>query len=196
VESKQKVFGLGLSKTATSSLANALQMLGYRTVHNPTDDRTIQALMHGRVRCQATDDNDAICDIAFVRHFRELDREFPGSKFVLTIRSRDAWLRSCRRHWASRYALLHDLANEDLVDFNVYGTTRFNYRLFMQTFESHSRDVREFFSGRAKDLLILDICAGGGWKELCEFLGKEVPVSLFPHVRPRPWVRERRASAA
>jgi hypothetical protein len=193
---KFKIFGLGLSKTGTSSLAEALQILGFRTAHNPTDDATVQSLLHGQVRCAVTEISDAVCDILFVRHFRELDIEFPNSRFILTVRSREAWLASCRLHWANRYALLSDLANEDLVDFNVYGTTRFSERIFNAAYDAHYYAVQEYFRDRPTDLLTLDVCAGQKWQPLCQFLGKPRPDADFPHIRPPPVVESQRELAA
>lgn len=185
----RKVFGLGLSKTGTSSLAEALKILGYQTVHNPTDNNTMQSVLHGQVACTATEENDAVCDIIFVRHFRELDYAFPHSQFILTVRDLDSWLLSCQKHWYHRDALLGHLANEDLVDFNVYGTTRFNKRMFTSTYEAHYRAVEEYFLERSRDFLILNICAGKGWEPLCRFLELDQPDVMFPHVAPAPWKR-------
>ncbi|MCA9564145.1 MAG: hypothetical protein KC561_11685, partial [Myxococcales bacterium] len=44
---RPKVFGLGLSRTGTRSLTAALHVLGWDTVHYPTDPRTLQDLMRG-----------------------------------------------------------------------------------------------------------------------------------------------------
>ena len=55
-----KIFGLGLSKTGTSSLCEALRILGYRAVHNPTDDDSMVSLLSGNLRCSAIDENDAV----------------------------------------------------------------------------------------------------------------------------------------
>lgn len=40
--------------------------------------------------------------------------------------------------------------------------------------------LREFFEGRPDDLLIMDLTAGDGWPELCEFLGYATPDKPFP----------------
>jgi hypothetical protein len=183
----RKVFGVGLSKTGTSSLCEALQVLGYRSVHNPTDDNSINALLTGRLRCPAIESNDAVCDIVFSRHFRELDRLYPGSMFILTTRERSAWHKSCARHWSARSVRRDHLWNEDLVDFNVYGTAIYQERLFDDTYESHRSSVIDYFKDRPKQLLCMDICAGDGWHQLCGFLGNKIPLIAFPHIRPEPW---------
>lgn len=182
-----KIFGLGLSKTGTSSLCEALRILGYRAVHNPTDDESMLSLLSGSLTCRAIEENDAVCDIMFSRHFRELDRLFPHSVFILTERDREAWHASCARHWMGRSVSLGKLWNEELVDFQVYGAAIYRRPIFDAAYEQHSRGVKEYFS-RSDRLLLLNICAGEGWQKLCRFLGVSIPGIPFPHVRPRPWV--------
>jgi hypothetical protein len=80
-----KIIGVGLSKTGTSSLAAALNQLGFRCVHS------WQAYAIG---VQA-----AMVDGPAASRYRELDIMYPGSRFILTLRQREAWLESCRKHW-------------------------------------------------------------------------------------------------
>jgi hypothetical protein len=184
---RPKIFGLGLSKTGTSSLAQALSELRYKTVHNPSDDETMLALLAGDLGCATIRRHDAICDIMFCRHFRELDRLYPGSTFILTERDIEAWHGSCRRHWGSRRIASTELWNEELIDFQVYGTVLYKHDLFQDAYESHYRAVVDYFADRPKQLLRIDICAGNGWDPLCAHLGFNVPQRPFPHVRPEPW---------
>jgi len=184
---RQKVFGLGFSKTGTSSLAEALTMLGYRTVHNPTDDETMVALLAGDLQCRAIQDHDAVCDIMFCRHYRELDRQYPNCRFILTERDREAWHASCVRHWATRAITSTKLHNEELVDFHIYGTAVYRRALFDDAYNSHYAAVVAYFADRPGKLLRMNICDGEGWAELCRHLGMEVPLQAFPVVRPEPW---------
>jgi hypothetical protein len=187
LESCRKVFGVGFSKTGTSSLAKALSALGYKTVHNPTDDATMLSLLAGDMQCVAIQKHDAICDIMFCRHFRELDRLYPGSTFILTERDIEAWHTSCSRHWESRGVTSTYLRNEELIDFHVYGSALYKRALFQDAYEAHYRAVTDYFRDKPRQLLRLNICAGEGWEPLCEQLGVKVPQAPFPHVRPRPW---------
>lgn len=184
---RRKIFGLGLSKTGTSSLCEALRTLGYRTAHNPTDDDSMMALLSGTLCCRALEENDAVCDIMFTRQFRELDRLYPGSLFVLTERDRNAWHESCAQHWAGRSVSLPHLWNEEIIDFQVYGTALYRRSLFDDAYEQHYKAVTEYF-GDSNRLLRLNICAGAGWEALCTFLGIPAPLTKFPHVRPAKWL--------
>lgn len=170
-----KIFGLGFSKTGTSSLTQALRYLGFRAVHNPTDDETMLALLSGCLACTAIESHDAICDIMFCRHFRELDRLYPDSVFILTERDRRAWHDSCARHWASRTIRGLQLWNEELVDFHVYGTALYRPSLFDDAYQAHYTAVAAYFANRPERLLRTNICGGDGWEPLCAFLGCRVP---------------------
>ena len=44
----------------------------------------------------------------------------------------------------------------------------------------HNAAVMAHFANRPKDLLIMDMSAGHGWKELCAFLGDPVPEGEYP----------------
>lgn len=184
---REKVFGLGFSKTGTSSLARALSILGYRTTHNPTDDETTISLLSGNLDCAAIRNHDAICDIMFCRHFRELDRLYPGSTFILTERDRAGWHASCARHWASRSIKSTALQNEELVDFQVYGTALYRRDLFDDAYNAHYAAVLNYFEQRPSQLLRMNVCAGDGWEVLCAHLAVDVPPTPFPWVRPEPW---------
>ncbi len=101
--SRQKVFGIGLNKTGTSSLHQALEVLGYRSLHwggEQTHDAVLRAIDEGEPLLSYVDpEPDAICDVFTVTYYFFLaDAEYPGSKFILTLRDLDEWLDSRRRH--------------------------------------------------------------------------------------------------
>ena len=163
-----KIFGIGLSKTGTHSLTKALRILGYRTRHYFFDLDEIEEL-------------DAATDTPIARAYKELDRKYPGSRFVLTQRDLASWLDACRVHFASDA----DRAEKIALRLDVYGTRAFDERRFRSARRRHLRDVQRHFRDRPGDLLVLDICGGEGWEPLCRFLGRPVPDLPFPHVYSR-----------
>ena len=176
-----KIFGLGLSRTGTSSLAKALNTLGIRTKHYPADETTSAELRRGQFRLSILERRQGLVDISVAPYYAQFDALYPGSKFILTVRDVDAWLRAVRNLfevWRDR-----DPHREftDFIGAVVYGTHAFNEDRFRYVYETHVRNVREFFRTRPDDLLIMDITAGDGWDELCPFLGRPVPASTFPH---------------
>jgi hypothetical protein len=183
---RRKVFGIGLSRTGTRSLAVALSHLGYRAGHYDVAIRAV-AVANGVVLPDygLIDAWDALTDIPVAAMYRELDRRFAGSRFVLTVREPASWIASCARHYAadrSRYLRAHDLRMRDVLAMraHVYGEAAFTPERYVTAYERHVSDVRRYFRDRPADLLVLDICAGGGWAALCRFLDEPVPSVPFP----------------
>jgi hypothetical protein len=163
---RAKIFGIGLSKTGTTSLAEALEILGFSAVHYPTSMQEIEL-------------HDAATDLLVADRFEMLDVSFPGSKFIYTVRERNKWLESCRRHWRKKRAV-DDFRRE--LRMRIYGTIDFHPDLFAQAYDRHESRVLSYFAERPRDLLILDICTGRtGWGELCSFLGEPAPSISFPN---------------
>jgi len=172
----KRVFGIGLSKTGTSSLSLALERLGYECNDFPIEMlRLRKDSLSFRVSEAAA--YQALVDIPVSAFFRELDEAYPGSKFVLTIRDQDGWLRSCARHFLEGRSWGRKI---DLLNERVYGSTSFDPVRFEDAYARHVRAVKEHFSDRPNDLLVLDIVGGEGWAELCPFLGIEIPPDPFP----------------
>lgn len=180
----QRVFAIGLSKTGTSSLTQALRLLGYRTRHFPIE---MVALRGGRLRLRLEEAAvyECLTDTPVALFYRELDQRFPGAKFILTVRDVESWLRSCSVHfakpsWGRTIDQLH---------IELYGTKSFDREAFAAAYAAHVSGVLEHFAQRPNDLLLLDIVKGDGWEKLCAFLGTPVPGFPFP------WANRTRPSA-
>ena len=116
-----------------------------------------------------------------------LDKEFPQSKFILTIRDKESWLRSVyfllKDNWQISYT--DDGRIDGLLSLirkmHIFHTVDYDDAYFSILYDNHLRNVEHYFKGREQDLLTIDICGGEGWERLCQFLGKEVPDVSFPH---------------
>jgi hypothetical protein len=171
---KQKVFCIGFHKTGTTSLGNALKMLGYSvTGPNGVKDPKIEKNVY-EMAFKLVDQFDAFKDNPWPVLFRELDERFPGSKFVLTIRPGHLWLRSQIQHFGTRETPMRKW---------IYGAgcPVGNEDLYLHRFERHNREVQAHFAGRRTDLLVLDIAQDDAWQRLCPYLGVEAPHVAFPH---------------
>ena len=98
INSINKVFGLGFSKTGTLSLTSALNSLGIRTIHFPYDKITEKELFMGSNKLSILDNHQAITDISIIPFYKNLDKSYPGSKFIMTKRETNSWLRSIKKH--------------------------------------------------------------------------------------------------
>jgi len=171
--SKPSIFGIGLSRTGTTSLNKALAILGYDACHWPCSMAELER-------------HEAVTDITVTCRFEDLDRKYPGSKFIYTIRDLDPWLRSCEKHWA-RLKTLRGTGKippfaED-AEIKLYGTLAFSREQLTASYKRHDSIVMSYFEGRERDLLTLDITSGEGWEDLCAFLGKPIPKVPFPNIK-------------
>jgi hypothetical protein len=179
-----KVFGIGLSKTGTKSLNAALRRLDYDVRHYPSDLATAREVVTRRpysilARC------DGLTDLHAAVRFRALDAKYPGSKFVLTIREKRAWLVSCRRHFEVHrpQTMREPLRSMVLcLRHRAYGDVQFDGKQFARAYDRHVASVLAHFVGRG-DLLVIDIPAGDGWDKLCPFFEKPRPDEPFPFIR-------------
>jgi hypothetical protein len=174
---RPKVFCIGFHKTGTTSLAVALKALGYR-VTGPNGVRDPDIRRNALPMATALVDRfDAFRDNPWPLLYREMDLAYPGSKFILTLRSSDSWIRSQVRHFGEGSTPMREW---------IYGVghPKGNEQTYVQVFERHTADVLAWFSERPSDLLVMDLAAGDGWQRLCPFLGKEAPDIAFPHANP------------
>lgn len=179
---REKVFGIGLSRTGTTSLTEALRALGYSAVHCPL---SIVAFNGNGLKLNSAivEQFDAFTDSPVARVYRELDQAYPGSKFILTTRPLDNWMSSMRRMRPSFTLLTLLLPKVRQLARDLGGTSSFgDERALVNGFINHNRSVREYFGSRVgKDLLVLDVAAADAWDRLCRFLGHKPPLGAFPH---------------
>ncbi|HET6806880.1 MAG TPA: sulfotransferase [Frateuria sp.] len=169
-----KVFCIGFHKTGTTSLAVALQTLGYRvTGPNGVQDPDIATNVH-RMAYELVEKYDAFQDNPWPIIYKDLDQRYPGSKFIFTVRETQSWINSQVKHFGTRETAMRKW---------IYGVgcPQGNEAIYTRVFDQHNREVLEHFRGRPDDLLVLDLPKGDGWDKLCPFLGKPVPGIPFPH---------------
>lgn len=209
MKSYNKIFGIGLSKTGTTSLHYALEILGFKAIHFPDNlvkNSSLKTILRWRMNNlwfrisgskekplyhdilintnnklilnkKYSDNYDALTDTPVTFFYKELDELYPGSKFIYTVRDIDNWLNSCKRHFTKlKYTGIMPQLQQEL-----YNTYLFDEEKFKKTYNNHHNDVLNYFKGREKDILIIDITKNKGWNELCGFLDMPVPDKPFPH---------------
>jgi len=185
IDFNKKVFGLGLTKTGTSSLAEALNILGIKSIHFPCDELTFVELKNGIYNLTILQEYQGANDISISPFYPQFDKIFPDSKFNLTIRDIDSWIESVRIHWKLPDGKGYYKDFLDFIKACTYGTIEFNEDRFRYVFETHNRNVCEYFSNRPNDFLILNISDNDQWNKLCKFLGKPKPNVPYPHLHTR-----------
>jgi hypothetical protein len=179
-QDKMKILGIGMGRTGTQSLAKALELLGFRAKHCPQFYLDNEG--HLCVSPRDIEIHDALTDEPCILVYREVDSTYPGSKFILTVREMNSWLRSVEnnadalRLWRSRLPAVPVLHRA------LYGTAEFDPVKFADAYRKHVDSVKAYFSKRPQDLLIMNICGGEGWEKLCPFLERQVPDRPFPRL--------------
>lgn len=167
-----KVFGIGASKTGTSTLGACFEMLGYTHIGWNDDLEgkylcgNFDSLFNIAEKYQSFEDTPWNSD----NFYRELDQRFPGSKFILTIRDTAEWFRSYSTFF---HEMVPDVASQE--------------HQLVADYERRNAEVVEYFVQRPDDLLVMRICDGEGWAKICPFLGQPTPDLPFPHLNKNPY---------
>ena len=180
---REMVFGIGLPKTATTSLHSSLQILGYSSIHYPPIARIEDGACYLDWPWWMEMYN-AGCDAPVAATYKKLYELYPNAKFVLTTRGLEGWLESCRKHyteaWAEGTRSNPNLRQAYELDRFMFGSSPiFDRKTFTDTFNRHTDEVVDFFSNR-KPLAIIDIPGGHGWNEICSALERNIPLEEFP----------------
>ena len=168
-----KVFGIGFHKTGTTSLARALEQLGYRvTGPDFTTDPDIHEHLLDKAMARARE-FDAFQDNPWPILFKEMDVAFPGSKFILTVRDPQSWMRSAVAFFGTEKTEMRKL---------IYGRGNpyRNEARYLERYNRHYEEVTRYFAARPDDLLVFDLIKHAAWEPLCAFLNSPVPDAPFP----------------
>lgn len=185
-----KIVGVGMGKSGTSSLHEALNLLGFPSFHNAriAKEKIAQARRKGApVLSEFAAEIRAFTDFPFA--FRDvysaIRQQYPGTRFIWTVRDKQSWvdsrLRQNQRYREYEYDRVH-LPEKDELE---------------SQWEQHMQRVPRDFAGYPF-FLEYDLCGGAGWPPLCEFLGVSEPIERFPweNVDGANFVRWQRQLAA
>lgn len=179
-----KIFGLGLSRTGTTSLTEVLRSYGFNVIHYPNKQQLFSPK------------NDGATDIPVISYYKELDKKFPNSKFIYTLRDKDSWLESIETYFIKKEKRGDKFSAWQIEHRKkVYGQVNFNRKLFSKRYDEHDSDVRSYFKNRPNDLLILDIVGGDPIEKLAGFLGLDMKGANTPfpkeNIKDPKWLTEK-----
>lgn len=201
-----KVFVIGDNKTGTTSMMYLLQEWGFSIGNQPVAELlSIQWL-----RSRETSDiirychtADAFQDVPFSlpELYKTLDEEFPNSKFILTVRNNEQdWFSSLTRFHTklfssdkSRPPTAEDL-QKSTYRLKGYGyefqrlrydvkddIDLYNPDIYIAEHCKTNLDKKEYFSGRVKDFIEINLNNPKDFRRLCDFLGVQTSMTTFPH---------------
>ena len=188
---KEKIICVGFQKTGTSTLREALKILGYR-VKDCTDHALLPILKKDFSKIEKMLENyDAVEDTPWYYIYKELDQIFPNSKFILTLREEESWYKSVSKHIGDLVS-----ANHEWIYGRGKGLPKYHKANTLSVFNTHNNEVLEYFKDRPDDLLVLDFTKGDKWDKLCAFLNHSVPEDSFPHYNNSAAKKKTRSAVA
>lgn len=184
-----RVWGIGMHKTATTSLHHAFGILGIKSAHWQTAPwaKRVWREVTQNGQSAALERFYAACDLPIPLIYQQLDKAYPGSKFVLTVRDEWKWLKSVANHWRHDSNPFRCQWDSDVFTHRVhnllYGRKDFDATTMLERYRRHNDEVVDYFKSRTQDLLVMDmdLDCGRGWEPLCKFLKLPVPSVPYPH---------------
>ena len=176
MKERGKVVGIGLNKTGTSTLGVCLQHWNMKhTSYSLEAFRAWRERDYTRALRQASH-FDSFEDWPWPLLYKEFDRAFPDTKFILTRRKdAETWFESLRKH--------AELTGPTEFRKVIYGYAMPHKHKdeHIRFYEQHLEEIRRYFKTRPGDLL--EVCweEGDGWDKLAGFLGLARPEVPFPH---------------
>ena len=183
----EKIFCIGQNKTGTTSMAVALNDLGYsvlRVKDFPTG--LIQDCLDGNYDkvLSCTKEKEAFEDRPFniMSVYKFLYSYWPNAKFILTIREKESWWNSVY-NWLSVNRKPFRTEKERLSKIEVYKrhyeTNTFSKNSFIDYYDNYNKSTIDFFQN-TNNFLVFNMFDGDGWDKLCHFLNKPIPDTIFP----------------
>jgi len=201
---KTKYFCIGRNKTGTTSLKVAFLELGFivgdqriaEQLHDKFYFRSIfRPIVWYCLTAQVFQDVPFSCP----ETFKHLDKAYPGSKFILTVRdSPDQWYQSILSFHTKKYGkdgrspTAAQLKNAKYkwyrrgVPYNVVklhgtpDTNPYDPSIMKAHYEAHNRSVIDYFRDRPEDLLVINVGNPDDWIRFLRFVGKTSRRSSFP----------------
>lgn len=180
------IFGIGVAKTGSHSLAAALTDLGFSAYHTGREkyhnneaiwQRLIDNDKKKQNPIQGISGVDAIVDYPVWALFKQLDQHVENARFVMTYRPPS----DCALSWC-RMILHHHETAEKMIKSSWKENP---YARFLEQTIKHIDSVFTHFHARPDDLLVLDMRDDDKtkWRLLANFLNVNPPENKdFPNV--------------
>ena len=177
-----QVLAVGMPRTGTQSMHDALEILGYRTLHEAfrqVDGPSVDAGPHDAAeeRFRAYPDYEALTESHYWRLYH---KAHPTAKVILTKRDPDDWFRSIEAHVDAIHSRqettdYRDIEQADREHERLFGSRWPLKTLWTERYIQHNLLVQ----ATCEPLLIFDVTREG-WEPLCGYLERPVPDLTFP----------------
>ena len=153
-----KIFIIGFNKTGTRSLDSYFNKNSIPSIHWDYNKLARQIkynyekgynILYGYDHYTVFSDMEDAYNLnyAYVDYFKEFDKEYPNSKFILNIRDVDNWIKSRNNHknYTEKIANKLNISKQELNN------------IWKNEFYNHKNNVINYFYDKPDKLLIFDI---------------------------------------
>jgi len=180
------IIGIGLPRTGTSSLREAMRILGYRVQGDPYNARRMRRLADGDLAGAIRHDT--------AQRYTYLSEPYygwapqvvaAGWRAIITTRELGPWKASLtaytrRKPRGVRPEWLRPRTSAQRILRSMAFGGRPPIVSPTAAWSSHLALAWRCLRDCPEQVLVLDVCGGEGWEPLCEWLGVPVPDVLFP----------------
>lgn len=202
IRNNTKYFCIGRNKTGTTSLHKAFEELGFIVGYQLEAELLMDDYFKNNYKriieyCKKA---EVFQDVPFSMQdtYKILDKEFPNSKFILTIRDNsNQWYNSLTKFHAKFFGngnipTWEDLKNGEHVYkgwiykniLNQYGLTEkdnpYEKDVLISHYEKYNQDVLNYFKDRPNDLLVINLSEKFSYLKFCNFIGVVPKRDTFP----------------
>ncbi len=183
------IINIGFNRAATTSLSNALKILGFKTLHNVAH-KDIDIFWNN------INQNQKLLQGFFNKYDAFLDYPFLNTSLLSLLIEQypDAYFIYTKRNHADRYESIPKI--EKRMPFPnaikltkkplIYEEVKKHWAIW----QTEKEKIIDYIVKRNSNIKVLEfnVCdEGHGWKELCGFLDKDVPSVDFPHENKNPF---------
>jgi hypothetical protein len=163
-----KIFQIGFNKCGTGNLYKLFKESGYNSVHwyKGKLAKTIKFNYDNNIKILDGIDNfifysdmDSSIDdfpIEGYKYFKEIDKQYPGSKFILNIRPVEKWINSRIKHNPYGKNTTRTYGGQ-FKDHYKLGSIEEVKEFWRKDWEHHINDVLNYFKDRPDDLIVFNI---------------------------------------
>ncbi|MEO6819301.1 MAG: sulfotransferase [Ginsengibacter sp.] len=202
VRNKQKIFCIGQNKTGTTSLLKTFQDLKFIAARETQSAKLLDSYLekdYDRIInfCKSA---QVFEDVPFSlpELYKHLDKAFPHSKFILTVRDNpEQWYGSLVSFLSKLFGkgsipTIEDFKNARYIEkgwawrlfketYNTDESDLFNKEILIQKYIDHNNKVIEYFGNR-ENLLVINLAEQGSYQKFCHFIGVKSEKNSFPWV--------------
>jgi len=168
---KHRIFGIGLSKTGTSSLSAYLSSIKIKSTHDDFGFFKAKTIDDVKVVASGESFIGALCPVWML-----LFEKYPTAKYILTVREKETWLKSLKRH-------LEGGNGNKSYRLKAFNVETFDEKICGDLHDIYDSEVIKFFKDK-DNLLVIDLIKGDSRvnaKRINEFLGLTYDNQKIPH---------------